>query len=260
MSKTWIWVLVGAVISLGLVVSLGVAYVIMHYYYYPYYYSGNYLVSSLTGDYYYGTYPINQTIKEVMEIPGYVHVYSSNNTIVFTSRDINLLVLAMMGDDAEKMFNATSPPYAHGDVFIIYGLINPTLVIPAGATIHVTFVNLDDDMYHNFVVTVVSPPYPYNVMPYVGMYGGMGPQMMLLMRWLPPANYKANHAYGYEYTLTITEPGTYWYLCTYPGHAEDGMYGEIIVTGNSASPTHPVVQYPGPYYGSGWMGGMMGWW
>ena len=206
--------------------------------------------------------PINQTVREVMEVPSYAHVYLSNNTIVFTSRDIDLLVVAMMGDGAERMFNATPPPYVNGDVFVVYGLINPTLVIPAGATVHVTFVNLDDDMYHNFVITAVPPPYPYNVMPYVGMYGGMGPQMMLYMRWLPPADYKAGYAYGYEYTFTVAEPGTYWYLCTYPGHAEMGMYGKIIVVGSNvnAAQAYPVSQYPGPYYGPGWMGGMMGWW
>ncbi|MFP3281155.1 MAG: hypothetical protein RXO76_08850 [Vulcanisaeta sp.] len=65
------------------------------------------------------------------------------------------MVLAMMGNDAESMFNATPLPYVHGDVFVIYGLINPTLVVPAGAIIHVTFINLDDGMYHNFVVTTV---------------------------------------------------------------------------------------------------------
>lgn len=101
-------------------------------------------------------------------------------------------------------------------------------------------------------------------MPYLGMYGGMGSQMMLLMRWLPPANYNAGYAYGYEYTFTITAPGTYWYLCTYPGHAEEGMYGgEIIAVGNGLSASaypYPTVQYPGTYYGPGWMDGMMGGW
>ncbi|WP_243681330.1 hypothetical protein [Vulcanisaeta souniana] len=96
----------------------------------------------------------------------------------------------------------------------------------------------------------------------MGMYGGMGPQMMLFMRWLPPANYNTGYAYGYEYTFTITALGTYWYLCTYPGgHAEEGMYGEIIAVGNGLSTSaypYPTAQYPGTYYGPGWMGGMMG--
>jgi len=108
---------------------------------------------------------------------------------------------------------------------------NNVTYITGSAIIHITFINLDDDMYHNFVITTAPPPYPYNVMPYIGMYGGMGPQMMLYMRWLPPANYNSGYAYGYQYTVSLNLPGTYWYICTYPGHAEEGMYGKLIVVG-----------------------------
>lgn len=212
MARARIWVTVGAAAVTALVL-IGVAL------------STNYR-SHLYG---YRSYSISQVEKEITEVPGYAHVYPGNDTIVFNSKDINLLVIAMMGYNATSYFNATLPSYAHGDVFVIYGLVNPTLIVPTGATIHVTFVNLDDDMYHNFVVTTAPPPYPYNVMPYIGMYGGMGPQMTLYMRWLPPANYGVGRAYGYVYEFTLTGPGTYWYLCTYPGHAEAGMYGEIIV-------------------------------
>ncbi len=54
----------------------------------------------------------------------------------------------------------STPPYVHGDVFVIYGLINPILVISAGATVHVTLVNLND--YHNFIITTVPPLYSYS--------------------------------------------------------------------------------------------------
>ncbi len=250
------WVIIGIIIGVSAVLAyVAVSALSQYYYYYNNYYRyyGNGYVGAgmpmmwwgegplpsgqgyYSGVYGYGfsisTYPINASLTMVMTIPSYAHVHPQNNTIVFTSRDIDLTVIAMMDDDAERMFDATPPPYVHGDVFVIYGLINPTLVIPAGAVVHVTFINLDDDMYHNFVITRAPPPYPYYVMPYMAMSGGMGPQMMLNMEWLPPANYGAGYAYGYEYTFTITEPGTYWYLCTYPGHAESGMYGEIIVRG-----------------------------
>lgn len=215
MTKSWIWAAAMAVAG-AILVALVLARTILPYSYYAY-----------------GEYSIGQVEKELTEVPSYVRVYPDNDTVVIASRDADVLVVAMMGDDAARMFNATLPSYAHGDVFVIYGLVNPTLVVPAGAVIHVTFVNLDDDMYHNFVVTTAPPPYPYNVMPYIGAYGGMGPQMMAYMRWVPPANYSDGRAYGYYYTLTFAEPGTYWYLCTYPGHAEEGMYGKIIVIGSA---------------------------
>jgi len=260
MEQRWVYIITGIVIGavvtaiiIGIVSTLGSSY---------YYYHNGYVNSyyNLYGGYGYSIYPINKSISMSMEVPSYAHVYPQNNTIVFTSTQINLVVLAMMGNDAESMFNATPPPYVHGDVFVIYGLINPTLVVPAGAIIHVTFINLDDDMYHNFVVTTVPPPYPYYVMPYIGMYGGMGPQMMLYMRWLPPANYESGYAYGYQYVIALNAPGTYWYLCTYPGHAESGMYGEIIVTGNGDGQV--IGNYQNPYAPVGYPGmrpGMMGW-
>lgn len=79
--------------------------------------------------------------------------------------------------------------------------------------------------------------------------------MMLYMRWLPPANYKAGYAYGYEHIFTVAGPGAYWCLCAYPGHAEGGMHGEMIAAGGvtAQAPAYLVGQYPVPYRGPGWM-------
>ncbi|ABW02307.1 plastocyanin/azurin family copper-binding protein [Caldivirga maquilingensis] len=281
------WLIVGVVTVLVTVGALVLAANAYYYYYYSNYYggvpySGPWGMMSWMWGYWSGyvhpvginapgyvnpttgyasfTIPISKAVNLSMSTPSYVHVYRSNNTIVFTSSDITLVALAMMGDDAVNMTGMPLPGYAHGDVFVIYGLINPTLVIPQGAVVHVIVINLDDDMYHNLIVTAVPPPYPYNVMPYVGMYGGyMGPGMMTMMQWLPPANYNAGYAYGYEYTITLNAPGTYWYLCTYPGHAQDGMYGEVIVTGD-AGYQGSVNSNVNAYYGYPGMGpGMMGW-
>ncbi|AFZ69818.1 hypothetical protein Calag_0023 [Caldisphaera lagunensis DSM 15908] len=215
-----IWLAI--ILTLGLAISItGIAYYLNYKEYYNNI-NNYYNLQSFT------RYPINESMELANEIPNYVHIYKNNNSIVIDNNNINLVVLAMMGNDAANMTNSTVPSYSHGDVFVIYGLINPTLIVPSGSTIHVLFINLDDDMYHNFIITTTPPPYPYNVMPYVGMNGGMGPSMRLYMTWLPPANYNNNYAYGYEYTFIINSPGNYWYLCTYPGHAENGMYGEVI--------------------------------
>jgi len=29
--------------------------------------------------------------------------------------------------------------------------------------------------------------------------------------------------------LTAATPGTYYYVCQVPGHAQDGMYGKIVI-------------------------------
>jgi plastocyanin len=50
------------------------------------------------------------------------------------------------------------------------------------------------------------------------------------MPYLPPADYGQGSAHEYSYTFTLSQSGTAWYLCTYPDHAESGMYGTITIT------------------------------
>jgi rusticyanin len=165
---------------------------------------------------------IQQAIGEMRNIPAYANVISSNNTIVFSSKDFSVVVLALMPDEAANLTGTQPPSYATDDVFVIYGLINPTIVVRSGASIQFTVVNLDDDMYHNFVVSSYGPPYGYMAMQ--GMMSGN------LMPYLPPADYAQGTAREYSYTLNMNQLGTFWYLCTYQGHAESGMYGQLIVT------------------------------
>jgi len=51
-----------------------------------------------------------------------------------------------------------------------------------------------------------------------------------MMPVIPHANYSSGFASEYNYTTVFDNAGTYWYLCMYPGHAQMGMYGKIIVT------------------------------
>ena len=126
-----------------------------------------------------------------------------------------------MPDEAVNITGSQPPSYATDDVFVIYGLINPTLVMRSGASVQFTVVNLDDDMYHNLAVSTYGPPYGY-----MSMQGMMSGDWM---PYLPPADYGQGSAHEYSYTLTLNQPGTLWYICTYPDHAESGMYGRIIV-------------------------------
>lgn len=222
------------------------------------------------------TFSINQTIQMMQNTPSYAKVSPSTNTITFDSQDISILVLPMMPDKAANLTGMQPPSYSTGDVFVIDGLINPSLLIPDGSIVHFTVVNLDDDMYHNLVVTPEPPPYPYSSMN----------SMMSSVPFLPPADYAQGWAYGYSYNLSFGQSGTLWYICTYPGHAQAGMYGQIVVSvlgqptptgtappstgtpyGNSAqTPSGSYPQYgnygsygnPGYYGGNGIGGGMMG--
>ncbi len=50
-----------------------------------------------------------------------------------------------------------------------------------------------------------------------------------MMPFLPPANYAQGVAHEYVYSATFSTQASLWYLCTYPGHAQMGMYGEVLV-------------------------------
>ncbi len=107
--------------------------------------------------------------------------------------------------------------------FMVYGQINPELVIHSGLHINFMEVNVDNDSYHNFAITTAPPPYPYMVMSSM-MNGG---HFMLNEPMLPPESGGIMHYSQQQFTAG--SPGTYWYICTYPGHAESGMYGKILV-------------------------------
>ncbi len=168
----------------------------------------------------YSEISIEASVRLLHEVLPGTRAFSSNDSVVVYSSNADLLVFTMGHERAVNLTGASLPEHATHDVFVIDGLIDPTIVLEGASTINVTTINLDSSMYHNFVVTALPPPYPYNTMPYE-MGHGMVP-------FLPPANYSEGEAYYYSYVTEIG-PGTYWYICTYPGHAQMGMYGQLVV-------------------------------
>lgn len=185
------------------------------------------------------TVSITQAALTTENPPGYVTRIQSNDTIQFNSNNITILALGMMPGDAKNLTGLTPPIYASADVFVIYGLINPTLIMPSGAQVHIVFVNLDQDMYHNFVFSTVPPPYsdyPMQNMMGQGMMGGeTGVYGSYMMPYLAPAEYENGMAEASSFDLTLGAQNTLWYICSYPGHAQSGMYGKVVITGSIES-------------------------
>jgi rusticyanin len=177
---------------------------------------------------------VTEAIAMMRTPPSYARVNATSNTITFDSQKVSIFVLAMMPDEAVNITGSQPPRYASGDVFVIYGLMDPTLVLQRDTVLNVMVVNLDNDMYHNFIFTSLSPPYSAMMM----ANGGMGPGMMYnvrseflsMMPLMPPANYAQGYAFSYSYALNLSNSGSFWYACTYPGHAQSGMYGQIRVS------------------------------
>ncbi|MDA8344440.1 MAG: plastocyanin/azurin family copper-binding protein [Thermaerobacter sp.] len=133
----------------------------------------------------------------------------ARNRIVFQGRDVQLDV-------------GGSPTGQKDETYRIAGLVNPTIVVPTGADVHVAFVNADTDMPHNFVLTPAGPPFTYVPMMQapIAFPGASTP-------FLSPGS--KHSLLGIDISFVARAPGNYTYLCTVPGHAERGMYGSFVV-------------------------------
>lgn len=139
-----------------------------------------------------------------------------------------------------------------GDFWLVYGLVNPRIVVTLGETVHFLFINMDNQT-HMPAVTTIAPPYQYMpMMQDSGMQNMMSSMMgggsstgvnqgatsnndwLAIGPMLSGVTNPSSTVYG-DITLSATfnSTGTFWYLCLYPGHAQMGMYGEITVIGAS---------------------------
>lgn len=131
---------------------------------------------------------------------------SATDTITFSSAQVSFTVVAV-------------PPGGPDMTFRIGGLVNPTLVLPAGATIRVEFINADTDEAHGWEVTSAGPPFEF----------GLG-QPALAGALASPLGDPTSAGDGAEIiTFRAGRAASYEYACPMPGHAQMGMHGRIVV-------------------------------
>jgi rusticyanin len=144
------------------------------------------------------------------EVSSGASVDRAGRRVVFRSASVRLAAVA--GAPGAGMYS-----------FEIAGLVNPTLVVPAGARVSIDVVNADDDMAHGLVVT--SPGAGAGWMPMMGAR----PSFPGTAVWaLGEATGAGLHTATEHFTATM--PGRYQYLCAVPGHAQRGMAGTFIVS------------------------------
>ena len=91
-------------------------------------------------------------------------------------------------------------------------LRNPMLIIREGAVVHLLFVNVDDDMTHDFRVGAVKPP---------NTAGTVGTS---------PLNHSEDEKFSAEeLTFRALDTGRYSYFCSVRNHAANGMRGTLVV-------------------------------
>lgn len=139
-------------------------------------------------------------------------VDTTNNTITYSGKTIKIVAFGGAMDDS-----TTGPK----EKFVIGGLTNPTLQVPKGAKVTLELINEDTDMPHGIEITDAQPPYYYMSMMQGGIYPGS---------WIPPIPAASGNTYPtLSTTFTADQAGTFYYICEYPGHATEGMYGELVV-------------------------------
>ena len=100
----------------------------------------------------------------------------------------------------------------------IQGIRNPSLIVKSGTTLHILFVNTDDDMFHSLRFTAKVAPFDAKI----GNTSSVGSGDLTHMT--------TKSFFGQEFTVKVpTKKGTYSYVCTTAGHAAAGMYGTITV-------------------------------
>ena len=141
-------------------------------------------------------------------VPAGATLDRSSNTITFTGTTVALTVLASPSDGPDETFR-------------IAGLTNPTLVMPRGAEVTLRLINADFGMVHNWLITNAQPPFPYVVMMAgTDVFGAVTPVLAeAVSSGMPSATI----------TFVASVSGRYTYLCSVPGHAQEGMYGALVV-------------------------------
>ncbi len=131
------------------------------------------------------------------------------NRITFATRDVRFAVLA-------------SPPDGKDLTFRIAGLVNPTIVVPQGASVSVQLINADPDMSHNFAVVAAQPPFSSMPMMVGAAFAGADSA--------PLGDPTSAGLPSETISFTASTAGTFTYLCQVPGHAAGGMYGTFEVS------------------------------
>lgn len=185
----------------------------------------------------------NASFTRINVPPKGVTVDKARNTISVSSSGVTIPI------EAAPIWFPPQP----GEYWVIYGLVNPKILVKQGAQMNFLFINMDNET-HMAAITTIAPP--YQEMP---MMQGSGMQNMMMSgmmsqgansnvmnqvdaAWptigpmLPgvsATNGASSNPLYSDASLSITfdTTGSFWYLCLYPGHAQMGMYGEIQVVG-----------------------------
>lgn len=102
--------------------------------------------------------------------------------------------------------------------FLVGGLENPTIEVPAGANVTVHYSNIAS-IAHSWVLVSAGPP-----------YGAEPPEVAIPGALSHPMPHEGQApGENATFAFTASPAGTYWYVCHVAGHAAGGMYGTFVI-------------------------------
>ena len=144
------------------------------------------------------------------QVPAGARIDQASRTITFTTDSVHLAAVA-------------SPAGGPDETFRIAGMVNPAVVVPAGAMVSIQVINADPDTAHGLVVTASSGQTSW--MPMMTSRPAFTGSALWFLGNPTTAGMHAG-----TLTFTAATPGTYHYLCPVPGHAQKGMTGTFTVS------------------------------
>jgi hypothetical protein len=131
-------------------------------------------------------------------------VKRDGSTLEFTGSDIRLVVVTGPEDDMLS--------------YRVAGVRNPNIVVPAGATLRILFVNVDADMRHDIRFGHVMGEFG----PAPAITETAGSNRLT-------ARAEDGTLQAEEIVIRAGDAGAYKYFCSVRGHAKGGMWGNILV-------------------------------
>jgi rusticyanin len=143
------------------------------------------------------------------QVPAGAVVSKTANTITFTTAPVRLTILA-------------SPAGGPDETFRTAGLVNPHIIVPAGALVAIQLVNADPDTAHGLVITASDATATW--MPMMTARPAFAGSALWFL-----GNPTSAGLHQGTLTFTAATAGTYHYLCPVPGHAREGMAGTLTI-------------------------------
>jgi rusticyanin len=143
------------------------------------------------------------------QIPAGARIDRAARTITFTTSGVHLAAVA-------------SPAGGPDGTFRIAGMVNPTVVVPAGAKVSIEVINAGPDTAHGLVISASDGRSSWMPM-MTDRPAFTGSALWFL------GNPTSAGMHTGTLTFTAATPGTYHYLCPVPGHAQKGMTGTFTV-------------------------------